>query len=208
MYASSSGNREISKFPSCYRHHFDAVEHDVFLSDVYLKYRHSVQDMEVKCFAVSDDQLCTYNLAEEKLVEGKKLNNWMQTLMTGARNTWAVLAKVSMAWSPHTWSFWGLSFGLFSTSTLAHSFSVMASFSPPCQVEHVLLYDFPRDPIEYMRRVGRTARAGRKGIVTVLAWGRQVRKEPLFSQVRKFPNLVRLWVRCCNALQIRAQTGV
>lgn len=42
------------------------------------------------------------------------------------------------------------------------------------QVEHVLLYDFPRDPIEYMRRVGRTARAGRKGVVTVLAWGRQV----------------------------------
>lgn len=42
------------------------------------------------------------------------------------------------------------------------------------QVEHVLLFDFPRDPIEYMRRVGRTARAGRKGVVTVLAWGRQV----------------------------------
>lgn len=42
------------------------------------------------------------------------------------------------------------------------------------QVEHVLLYDFPRDPIEYMRRVGRTARAGRKGVVTILAWGRQV----------------------------------
>jgi superfamily II DNA/RNA helicase len=39
-------------------------------------------------------------------------------------------------------------------------------------VEHVVLYDFPRDPIEYMRRVGRTARAGRKGIVTVLAWVR------------------------------------
>ncbi|KAG5193119.1 P-loop containing nucleoside triphosphate hydrolase protein [Tribonema minus] len=41
-------------------------------------------------------------------------------------------------------------------------------------VDHVVLYDFPRDPIEYMRRVGRTARAGRKGVVTVLAWGRQV----------------------------------
>ncbi|CAM9163271.1 unnamed protein product [Phaeothamnion confervicola] len=42
------------------------------------------------------------------------------------------------------------------------------------EVDHVVLYDFPRDPIEYMRRVGRTARAGRKGVVTVLAWGRQV----------------------------------
>jgi ATP-dependent RNA helicase DDX18/HAS1 len=41
-------------------------------------------------------------------------------------------------------------------------------------VEHVVLYDFPRDPIEYMRRVGRTARAGRKGIVTVLAWVRSL----------------------------------
>lgn len=28
-----------------------------------------------------------------------------------------------------------------------------------------------------MRRVGRTARAGRKGVVTVLAWGRQVSME-------------------------------
>eukprot|EP00752_Nemacystus_decipiens_P003764 g3465.t1 len=48
------------------------------------------------------------------------------------------------------------------------------------EVEHVLLYDFPRDPIEYMRRVGRTARAGRKGVVTVLAWGRQV---PLVREI-------------------------
>ncbi|CAN0527245.1 unnamed protein product, partial [Scytosiphon promiscuus] len=51
------------------------------------------------------------------------------------------------------------------------------------QVEHVLLYDFPRDPIEYMRRVGRTARAGRKGVVTVLAWGRQVRTTRLLHSV-------------------------
>ncbi|CAM9380761.1 unnamed protein product [Discosporangium mesarthrocarpum] len=48
------------------------------------------------------------------------------------------------------------------------------------EVDHVLLYDFPRDPIEYMRRVGRTARAGRKGAVTVLAWGRQV---PLVREI-------------------------
>lgn len=72
----------------------------------------------------------------------------------------------------------GASFGCFQARLLRIHCLFMASFSPPWQVEHVLLYDFPRDPIEYMRRVGRTARAGRKGVVTVLAWGRQVRKEP------------------------------
>lgn len=40
---------------------------------------------------------------------------------------------------------------------------------------HVVLYDFPRDPSEYVRRVGRTARgAGGKGTVTSLVLGRQV----------------------------------
>ena len=43
-------------------------------------------------------------------------------------------------------------------------------------VEHVVLFDMPRDPSEYMRRVGRTARgAGNAGVVTVLVLGRQVR---------------------------------
>eukprot|EP00640_Fibrocapsa_japonica_P001637 CAMPEP_0113940268 /NCGR_PEP_ID=MMETSP1339-20121228/6432_1 /TAXON_ID=94617 /ORGANISM="Fibrocapsa japonica" /LENGTH=484 /DNA_ID=CAMNT_0000944039 /DNA_START=194 /DNA_END=1648 /DNA_ORIENTATION=- /assembly_acc=CAM_ASM_000762 len=41
-------------------------------------------------------------------------------------------------------------------------------------VEHVILFDFPRDPSEYMRRVGRTARAGRTGRVTSLVFGRQL----------------------------------
>lgn len=69
-------------------------------------------------------------------------------------------------------------------------------FPPVCgdiQVEHVLLYDFPRDPIEYMRRVGRTARAGRKGVVTVLAWGRQVSE---FSQ------------GCCETWKLGAAAAV
>lgn len=41
---------------------------------------------------------------------------------------------------------------------------------------HVVLFDFPRDPSEYVRRVGRTARAGTKGVVTALVLGRQVRE--------------------------------
>lgn len=41
-------------------------------------------------------------------------------------------------------------------------------------VEHVLLFDFPRDPSEYLRRVGRTGRAGRVGRVTALVLGKQV----------------------------------
>lgn len=43
--------------------------------------------------------------------------------------------------------------------------------------EHVVLFDFPRDPSEYVRRVGRTARgADGYGLVTTLALGRQVRQ--------------------------------
>lgn len=43
-------------------------------------------------------------------------------------------------------------------------------------VEHVVLFDLPRDPSEYLRRVGRTTRgAGGSGVVSVLALGRQVK---------------------------------
>jgi ATP-dependent RNA helicase DDX18/HAS1 len=43
-------------------------------------------------------------------------------------------------------------------------------------VEHVVLFDLPRDPSEYVRRVGRTARgASGSGRVSVLVLGRQVR---------------------------------
>jgi ATP-dependent RNA helicase DDX18/HAS1 len=42
-------------------------------------------------------------------------------------------------------------------------------------VEHVVLFDYPRDPSEYVRRVGRTARgAGGTGKVFVFALGKQV----------------------------------
>ena len=47
--------------------------------------------------------------------------------------------------------------------------------------EHVVLFDFPRDPSEYVRRAGRTARgAGGRGVVSVLVLGKQV---PLAQQV-------------------------
>lgn len=43
-------------------------------------------------------------------------------------------------------------------------------------VDHVVLFDFPRDPSEYLRRVGRTGRgASGQGVVTVLVLGRQVK---------------------------------
>ncbi|RZS16204.1 hypothetical protein BHM03_00048161 [Ensete ventricosum] len=41
-------------------------------------------------------------------------------------------------------------------------------------VDHVVLFDFPRDPSEYVRRVGRTARgAGGKGKAYVFVVGKQ-----------------------------------
>lgn len=47
--------------------------------------------------------------------------------------------------------------------------------------EHVVLFDFPRDPSEYVRRVGRTARgAGGKGVVSILVLGKQV---PLAQEI-------------------------
>lgn len=47
-------------------------------------------------------------------------------------------------------------------------------------VDHVVLFDFPKDPAEYVRRVGRTARAGRTGASTVLAYGWQL---PIARQI-------------------------
>ena len=42
-------------------------------------------------------------------------------------------------------------------------------------VKHVVMFDFPRDPSEYVRRAGRTARgAGGQGVVSMLVLGRQV----------------------------------
>lgn len=42
-------------------------------------------------------------------------------------------------------------------------------------VGHVVLFDFPRDPSEYVRRAGRTARgAGGQGVVSMLVLGRQI----------------------------------
>jgi len=34
------------------------------------------------------------------------------------------------------------------------------------KIEHVILYDFPKSPIDYLHRAGRTARAGESGVVS------------------------------------------
>jgi len=48
---------------------------------------------------------------------------------------------------------------------------------PASPVGHVILFDWPRDPAEFLRRVGRTARAGAEGKCTALVVGRQVKVE-------------------------------
>ena len=42
------------------------------------------------------------------------------------------------------------------------------------RVDHVILFDFPKEPSEYVRRVGRTGRAGHPGRATIFVHGRQV----------------------------------
>lgn len=49
------------------------------------------------------------------------------------------------------------------------------------QVEHVILYEFPLNAIDYLHRIGRTARAGKKGLVTSFFGARD---QALVEQIR------------------------
>ena len=42
------------------------------------------------------------------------------------------------------------------------------------QIGHVVIFDFPLNPIDYIHRSGRVGRAGRKGLVTSLITKRDV----------------------------------
>lgn len=55
-------------------------------------------------------------------------------------------------------------------------------------VDHVIIFDFPKDPAEYVRRVGRTGRAGRTGTTTVFAYGWQlpIAREIMGSKLESF----------------------
>lgn len=111
---------------------------------------------------------------------------------------WVVREQPVLAFvCPRMVGFWPRNLSLRPRSSHALWHFTLCLHQPIWQVEHVLLYDFPRDPIEYMRRVGRTARAGRKGVVTVLAWGRQVRN---LSHLRSSTYLTR---GCRHAVQFR-----
>lgn len=52
-------------------------------------------------------------------------------------------------------------------------------------VEHVILFDFPRNPIDFIHRIGRTARAGRRGRVTALLDKKEL---PLAEAIQKAHN--------------------
>jgi len=42
------------------------------------------------------------------------------------------------------------------------------------EIDHVVLFDFPLNPIDYLHRAGRCGRAGRKGTVTSLLMKRDI----------------------------------
>ena len=50
-------------------------------------------------------------------------------------------------------------------------------------VEHVILFDFPHNTIDYLHRIGRTARAGQHGLVTAFL-GRSDQKLANLIKVR------------------------
>jgi superfamily II DNA/RNA helicase len=58
-------------------------------------------------------------------------------------------------------------------------------------VSHVVLFDFPLNPVDYLHRAGRTGRAGCKGLVTALVTKRdKVRCRVRLDSLRSLPSLL------------------
>jgi len=60
-------------------------------------------------------------------------------------------------------------------------------------VDHIILFDFPLNPIDYLHRIGRTARAGKKGKITnLITKGDQVLAHSIQNAIKNEQSLATL----------------